>query len=160
MTKERKIPVIFSTIKGQDGQHQRVPAIPLDDMLDQERPNIQEELGAFAAKYDKLVENCREALLAISLEKKLIKTASPLLYWKLGDYINSFVKDEENSHFFINGFYQQLSKDLKLSQSILRKMLNFRRNLPRREVDTNKTWGYYGSSGKYSRKRNEKAQLR
>ena len=149
MIKAKKIPVTISAIKGQDGQPQRVPTIPLGEILGRETDSaIQEELNSFSAKYDTLIENGQEVLLAISLEKKIIGKANPLLYWKLGDYLNSFVKYEENSLFFINGFYQQLSRDLKFSQSSLRKMLNFRRCLPKREVDTNKSWGFYSSIGK------------
>ena len=149
MTRVNKIPVSISIIKGQDGQPQRVPTIPLGEILGREKDNtIQEELNTFSAKYDKLIENCREALLAISLEKKIIGKANPLLYWTLGDYIYSFVQYEENNRFFINAFYQQLSRDLKLSESSLRKMLNFRRCLPKREVDTNKSWGFYSVGNK------------
>lgn len=143
MTRVNKIPVTISVIKGQDGQPHRVPTIPLAEILSRENDNaVQKELNAFVAKYDELIENCLKALLAISLENKIIGKANPLLYWKLGDYINSFVKDEESGQFFINGFFQQLSSDLKLSQSSLRRMLNLRRSIPRNKVDANKTWGF------------------
>ena len=149
VTRVNKIPVTISVINGQDGQPRRVPTIPLGEILGRETDSaIQEELNSFNAKYDKLIENCQEALLAISLEKKLIGKVNPLLYWKLGDYINTFVQYEENRQFFINAFFQQLSRDLKLSQSSLRKMLNFHRSLVQREVDTNKSWWFYSSISK------------
>lgn len=158
MTRVNKIPVTISVIKGQAGQPQRVPTIPLGNILRQETDSaIQEELNTFSAKYDSLIENCQEVLLAISLEKKILGKVNPLLHWKLGDYLNTFVKYEESSRFFINGFYQQLSRDLKLSQSSLRKMLNFRRWLPRKKVDNNKTWGFYSSVSKIDHKRGRNA---
>ncbi len=149
MTRVKIIPVTISVIKGLDGQPQRVPTIPLGEILGKENDGvIREELAAFSAKYDTLIKNCMEVLLAISLEKKLIGKVNPFLYWKLGDYLNSFVKYEENSRFFINAFYQQLSRDLKLSESSLRKILNFRRNMTKNEIDANKAWGFYSSISK------------
>ncbi len=149
MTRVKKIPVTISVIKGLDGQPQRMPTIPLGEILGQETDNaVREELNAFSSKYNKLIEDCQEVLSAISLEKKIIGKVNPLLYWKLGDYLDSFVQYEENNLFFINTFYQQLSRDLKLSESSLRKMLNFRRSLPKREIDTNKSWGFYSSVSK------------
>jgi len=149
VTRVKKIPVTISVIKGLDGQPQRMPTIPLGEILGQETDNaVREELNAFSSKYNKLIEDCQEVLSAISLEKKIIGKVNPLLYWKLGDYLDSFVQYEENNLFFINTFYQQLSRDLKLSESSLRKMLNFRRSLPKREIDTNKSWGFYSSVSK------------
>lgn len=109
-------------------------------------------LDKFVLRYRRLIKECQTVVKRIEREKQKDERANPVRYWELGDCLLSFLKDVEKTPFFLNGFYEHLTRDLGLGAKLFQRCLRFRQVVTnRQDIDPNRTWTSYRTNAQQRR---------
>ncbi|MCM8808269.1 MAG: hypothetical protein NC926_10105 [Candidatus Omnitrophica bacterium] len=168
MNKKIKVSVQIKLVKDPEGKEKLKATIPINIMFDKEfdAKILEEELIKFERRYFYLII-CLKSLLE-SIHSMKQKDGKVLLYWEIGDKIISFIKNNENTPFFMENITSSLVRDVGISKKFLTRCKRFRVNYPDvTQIDPTKSfWGYvatfekgYLSKGRYTKiKNNEKTK--
>jgi hypothetical protein len=90
----KPIPVELARIRTTDSDEQLVPKVTLGDFTTRghSKPDMRHELDAFAARYQAMIDRCKEKLDIVSQQKTEKGRIDPLLFWEIGDYILRYLQ--------------------------------------------------------------------
>ncbi|MBI4277978.1 MAG: GNAT family N-acetyltransferase [Armatimonadetes bacterium] len=121
----RRVPVEIASVRTPDGRLIRTLRVSMDDALGRTLPDVRREVETLEGFYEGFVERCRSMAVAIERQaaQRRSNRADPRLYQTLGALIDAVLTDNEHSMFFITGLAAWLRRDLGLSASAWRKLL-------------------------------------
>jgi len=140
----RRIPVEITTVRTPDGKEQRVPRVPLDDVLMARNVDVQKATEDVAARYWKTLAQGREILKQIEQGRRASRRVDPRLYWELGDLLVRFIRNNDKGEVFLDRLKAHFCKDLGISDPSWRKIIRFRSLVPSAGLlDHSKDWRFY-----------------
>jgi len=140
----RRIPVEIATVRTPDGEEQRVPRVPLNDVLRARDLDVQRATEAVAARYWGTVDRGKQILKRIEHGRRESLRVDPRLYWELGDLLTSYIRNNDAGEVFLDRAKAHFCKDLGISDTSWRKIVRFRRLVPSPQLlDPSKDWRFY-----------------
>ncbi len=140
----RRVPVEIVAIRTPDGAEQRIPRVPLGEVLGQPDVDLQRVSEQVARCYWETVRQGRVILSQIGQQRRPGRRVSPHLYWKLGDLLLRYSQENDKSEVFLNGVKPHFLRDLPLSRAAWEKILRFRTLVPSSsQIDPSKDWSFY-----------------
>ena len=110
------------------------------DKLNERPRNLRQELVYLEQDYSILIKTVQETIGASSQSRKI----DPRLYWLVGDNIIRFFDRIDNIGFYLINQNQTLARDIRISESSVKKIVGFRRRFPRISmIDLTVPWKKY-----------------
>ncbi len=139
-----RVPVEIVRVSDPNGTVRMAPQVPLEDLVRHPQTDIHEGMDALARRYASAIESARVILGEIAGARKKDRQVDPKLYWHLGDVLQRFIQEDEQSALFLNGIMAHFTRDLGISAVSWRKILRFRHLVPSEDaIDSSLDWKFY-----------------
>ena len=166
MFKNVMIPVQIKKVKDPKGKEELKATVPMNLIFEKNfnAKWFEEELIKSEKRYFALVKDLKHLLQELRSKKQ--KSGRVLLYWKFGDRIVKFIRQDKNNPLFLESLTKSLVRDVEVSDKIIMRCKRFRVIYPdATKIDPNRSFdsyvatferGYIPKSRQKRMKKNEK----
>ncbi len=127
-----------------EGKTNYIARIQISDLLKKRslsRENISGDVRKIENFYQRTVSFCRQKIARLEKETGIKKVS---LYWEIADKLFQYLNVTEKMGYFLNDFYKHFMRDLRISETTVKRLLYLRKNIDSKDkLDPKLPWTFY-----------------